>query len=58
MRLREDQYEGKTILGEAHVKLGRVPKMFRIHYYVDRVHRRIVIIHAGDHLETAGTSRM
>ena len=58
MRLREDEYEGKTILAEAHVKLGRPPKAFRIHYYVDRARRRIVITHAGDHLETAGTSRM
>lgn len=57
--LRQDTYLGRAIDVSPHVKLGRkAPANMRIHYYVDRETRRIVISHVGDHLETLGDQRM
>lgn len=61
MKLRDRQYGSKTIRCEPHVKGngkgGRGDK-FRLHFYVDRNNAKIVIGHCGEHLRTAGTSRM
>lgn len=57
--MRQFQYDGKVVDGSPHIKIpGYGKTMARIHYYVDRERELIVILHAGEHLTTAGTSRM
>ena len=54
------RYKGAEIDITPHIK-GREknPKFaFRLHYYVDRDGRRIVIGHCGAHLTTAGTQKL
>lgn len=54
--LRFVYYNGKQVSMSAHIKHGsRDPDIIRIHYYVDRANKLIVIGHVGDHLENGGT---
>lgn len=60
MKLRDRIYLGKTVRCEPHLKgRGRgVPNdFFRLHFYIDRKNRRIVIGHCGSHLKSAATLR-
>lgn len=60
MSERRRWYKGAEIDITPHIK-GREknPKFaFRLHYYVDRDGRRIVIGHCGAHLTTAGTQKL
>jgi hypothetical protein len=59
MRQREDQFNGKKIDITPHLKLAYSPKneFLRIHFCIDRVHRKFVIGEVTDHLDTAGTRR-
>ncbi len=51
-------YEGREMDITPHVKWGNTaPRLLRVHFYVDRDHKRIVIGHCGDHLDTYGTRR-
>lgn len=58
-RLRRREYNGREIDISPHLK-GRQPKVdpFRLHFFIDREGRRIVIGHAGAHLETVRTSKV
>lgn len=58
-RLRRRVYNGREIDITPHLK-GRQPKVdpFRLHFCIDREGRRIVIGHAGAHLETVRTSKV
>ena len=58
MRLREDQYDGKEISVEPHIKLkaGKgIPGHQRLHFCYLRDQRKIVIGYVGDHLESAAS---
>ena len=58
MRLREDQYNGKTISVEPHLKLknakGEAAHQ-RLHFWYDPEMQRIVLGYLGDHLDSAAT---
>jgi hypothetical protein len=55
---RQRVLDGNTIDITPHVKVGSSkPNMLRVHYYAEHEHKRIVIGHCGDHLDTAGTRR-
>lgn len=58
MKLRERDYDGRTVLVTPHLK-GKKPANdpFRLYFAVDRVTDKIVIGHAGTHLENAATGR-
>lgn len=60
MKLRDRFYLGKTVRCEPHLK-GRgkgVPNdYFRLHFYIDRDNRKIVIGHCGSHLKSAATNK-
>lgn len=59
MKLREDIYEGRTILAEPHLKKGSRdadPLSVRIYYAFDHITKKIVISYcSGRHLENAST---
>ena len=58
MRLREDEYEGRKISVEPHLKLKSVkgePTHQRLHFCYDPELKRIVIGYLGDHLESAAS---
>ena len=59
MRLREDEYEGKSISVEPHLKLkfakGDAAQHQRVHFCYLPALRRIVIGYVGDHLDSAAT---
>lgn len=57
MRLRTQTYDGKKVTGEAHVKGHGRKNGIRLHYYVDKNRRLVVVTHCGNHLRTAGTKR-
>jgi hypothetical protein len=58
MALRRVRYDGQDVDITPHVKWGnRVPKLLRVHFYVDRQKGKLVIGHCGDHLDTYGTRR-
>ena len=58
-RLRRVKYRGTEVDISAHVKCnGRGRSYMRIHFYVDRERKLIVIGHCGDHLKTSGTRLM
>lgn len=60
MKLRDRTYLGKTVRCEPHLKgRGRgVPsEFFRLHFYIDRENKKIVIGHCGLHLKSAATLR-
>ena len=58
MAERIDEYKGKTIDITPHIGFGnREPDLLRVHFYVDRDERKIIIGHCGGHLTTAGTRR-
>lgn len=60
MRERVRRYRGQEIDVRPHIKgRSKNPKYaFRVHYYVDRERRLIVIGHCGGHLTTSGTQRI
>lgn len=58
MKLREDEYEGKAISVEPHLKLKSVkgePSHQRLHFCYDPELKKIIIGHLGEHLESAAT---
>ena len=58
MKLREDEYEGKTISVEPHLKLKSVkgePQHQRLHFCYDPELKKIIIGYLGDHLDSAAT---
>lgn len=59
-QLRQLEYNGKTIDISPHVKgtSGKRTEPLRVHFYVDRESKRIVVGHCGAHMETAGTRRV
>lgn len=60
MRERVVIYKGTSISILAHIKgRSKDPKRtFRVHYYVDREDRKIVIGHCGAHMTTARTQKL
>lgn len=60
MRERSRRYRGEEIDIRPHIKgKNKNPKLaFRVHYYVDRERKLIVIGHCGGHLTTSGTQRI
>lgn len=57
MTLRKRKYRGEEIDITPHIK-GKGRSHLRVHFYFDRERRLIVIGHCGEHLTTAGTSRL
>ena len=58
MKLREDEFEGKTISVEPHLKLKSVkgePQHQRLHFCYDLEIKKIIIGYLGDHLDSAAT---
>ncbi len=58
MKLRDDEYEGKAISVEPHLKLKSVkgePPHQRLHFCYDPELRKIIIGYLGDHLDSAAT---
>lgn len=58
MKLREDEYEGKAISVEPHLKLKTLkgePEHQRLHFGYDPETKKIIIGYVGDHLESAAT---
>lgn len=53
-------YNGTEIDVSPHVKgkCGNRNEKFRVHFYVDRANRKLVIGHCGAHMETAGTRKV
>ena len=60
MKLREDEYEGKKISVEPHLKLrstkGEETNQ-RLHFWYDKERKRIVIGYIGEHLESVSSWR-
>jgi len=55
--LRTVSLDGKSYVGEAHIKHGNSPgNQVRLHYAVDYEKKRIVITHIVDHLELKSTN--
>ena len=50
-------YKGNEIDISPHVKGRNIKAAFRLHFYIDRDEEKIVIGHAGEHMDTAGTPR-
>jgi hypothetical protein len=51
-------YEARELDITPHVKWGNAaPRLLRVHFYMDRDRKQIVIGHCGDHLDTYGTRR-
>jgi hypothetical protein len=58
MAARRLKYDGQDVDITPHLKWGnRPPKCLRVHFYVDRRKRLLVIGHCGDHMDTYGTRR-
>ena len=58
MGLRRMDYLGEQVEITPHVKWGnKPPKCLRVHFWVDRNRKQLVIGHCGDHLDTYGTQR-
>ena len=57
MKLRKRMYKGKEVDISPHIKGRNVKTAFRLHFYIDRDEEKIVIGHAGEHMNTAGTPR-
>lgn len=57
MKLRKRMYKGKEIDISPHIKGRNIKAAFRLHFYIDRDEEKIVIGHAGEHMDTAGTPR-
>lgn len=57
MKLRKRMYKGNEIDISPHVKGRNIKAAFRLHFYIDRDVEKIVIGHAGEHMDTAGTPR-
>ena len=57
MKLRKRMYKGNEIDISPHVKGRNIKAAFRLHFYIDRDEEKIVIGHAGEHMDTAGTPR-
>ena len=56
--LRRMDYRGQEVEITPHVKWGKKPpKCLRVHFWVDRERKQLVIGHCGDHLDTYGTRR-
>ena len=58
MKLREDEYEGKAISVEPHLKLKSVkgePAHQRLHFCYDPELKKVIIGYLGDHLDSAAT---
>ena len=53
-------YNGNEIDVSPHVKgkCGNRDKRFRVHFYVDRANRKLVIGYCGSHMDTAGTRKV
>lgn len=60
MRQRKRLYKGKAVDFTPHVKGKNKKPQFalRVHYYIDRESRLIVIGHCGSHLTTSGTQKV
>lgn len=58
MAQRQMVYDGREIDITPHVKWGdTAPRLLRVHFWVDRDQKRLVVGHCGDHLDTYGTRR-
>ncbi len=58
MAKRKLTHEGRELDITPHVKWGNTaPRLLRVHFYVDRDRKRLIIGHCGDHLDTYGTRR-
>lgn len=58
MQLRSMVYGEQKVDITPHVKWGnKSPKCLRVHFWVDRDRKQLVIGHCGDHLNTYGTQR-
>lgn len=57
MDKRRVMYKGEWIDIEPHVKYDKGKKFLRIHYYVSKSERLLVVGHCGDHMDTAATRR-
>ena len=57
MKLRKRMYKGKEIDISPHIKGRNIKAAFRLHFYIDRDEEKIVIGHAGEHMDTTGTPR-
>ena len=57
MKMRERSYGGRTVDISAHIKGRSQKNTFRLHFYIDRENKLIVIGHAGCHMKTAGSHR-
>ena len=58
MALRRMVYGGQEVDITPHLKWGnKAPKCLRVHFWVDRDQRQLVVGHCGDHLDTYGTQR-
>lgn len=58
MKLRDDEFEGKAISVEPHLKLKSVkgePTHQRLHFCYDPEGKKIIIGYLGDHLDSAAT---
>lgn len=58
MKLREDEYEGKKISVEPHLKLKSAkgePAHQRLHFCYDTELKKVIIGYLGDHLDSAAT---
>ena len=58
MKLRDDEYEGKVISVEPHLKLKSVkgePQHQRLHFCYDPELKKIIIGYLGDHLDSAAS---
>jgi len=58
MALRKIEWNGTTVDITPHLKYGtRNPDMLRLHFAIDRKHRRIIVGHCGDHLKTSSSRK-
>lgn len=57
-RMRQQEINGKKFDFSKHIKAQSDGKYFRAHFDFDKDDRQIVVWHFGNHMETAGTSRM
>lgn len=58
MAKRRLMHEGLELDITPHVKWGNTaPRLLRVHFWVDRDRKRLIIGHCGDHLDTYGTRR-
>lgn len=57
MKLRDHEIDGEIVRCEAHIK-GKSREFLRVYVWPDRKNQLIHIVHAGKHLETAGSQRV